>query len=310
MRNRRFPIAGLLAVLTVAVLDLMALRIASPYWEGLAFLLTCGAFCLALVGIVCRQHEKRLWWLGFALFGCGYLIVAHWSMLELPTTSVLTSLEMRLHHRQPDVSFGWPSGSFARIGHDVCRTLRSTRGWSARPLLFQRPSRTHTPGRYPGTARGSPTAALVALADGRPAVVTGLILIASSGSSPARSPGDSWAGGVFFATCLVLATIVLGAASSQTKHRRVWRGAALFGAGYMVLMFCRPMDDYSSLGLPTDQLLAAAHRWFPGVVAGRAQGSPSIVAENQRILGALSSRFPCIFPNTPRSKTSSAPSAT
>jgi hypothetical protein len=37
------------------------------------------------------------------------------------------------------------------------------------------------------------------------------------------------------------------------------------------------MDDHTLLGLPTDQLLAYARRWF----------SPSIVPENQRILAAL-----------------------
>ena len=79
MRTVRFPIAGLMWAVVVAALGLAALRNASDIWAGATFLVTCGVLCLALVGIVCRTNESRAWWVGFALFGWGYLALAFWS---------------------------------------------------------------------------------------------------------------------------------------------------------------------------------------------------------------------------------------
>ena len=52
---------------------------------------------LAIVGVVCRDGTERGWWLGFALFGWGYLLLAFWSSLDLPTTALLHSLQARLN---------------------------------------------------------------------------------------------------------------------------------------------------------------------------------------------------------------------
>ena len=62
----------------------------------MTFLLTCGVLCLAIVGIVCDVSARRAWWLGFALFGLGYLLLAFWSSVELPTMAVLDAVGERL----------------------------------------------------------------------------------------------------------------------------------------------------------------------------------------------------------------------
>ena len=94
-RAVRFPIAGLMSAVVVVPLGLAALRNASETWAGATFLSTCAVLCLAIVGVVCRGESERAWWLGFALFGWGYLILAFWSSLELPTMALLDALGSR-----------------------------------------------------------------------------------------------------------------------------------------------------------------------------------------------------------------------
>ncbi len=97
MRKIRFPIAGLMIAVLIIALGLAALRNSSESWAGALFLLTCAVLTLAIVGVVCRDGTERGWWLGFALFGWGYLLLAFWSSLDLPTTALLHSLQARLN---------------------------------------------------------------------------------------------------------------------------------------------------------------------------------------------------------------------
>src|SRR4051812_41066634 len=94
MRMPRTSIAGLMGAVLVASLGLTALRSGSAIWAGMTFLVTCGVLALAVVGAVCRVGPARAWWLGFALFGGGYLALVFWSgggatWWNLPTSNVL-----------------------------------------------------------------------------------------------------------------------------------------------------------------------------------------------------------------------------
>jgi hypothetical protein len=79
MRFMRFSIAGLMGAVLIVALGLAALRSASATWSSATFLATCGLLCLAVVGAVCGGDAERTWWLGFALFGWGYVALAFWS---------------------------------------------------------------------------------------------------------------------------------------------------------------------------------------------------------------------------------------
>src|SRR5262245_14927427 len=99
MRKGRFSIARLMAAVLVAALGFAALRNASEDWAGLMLLVTCGALMLALVGALCRGPDERAWWLGFALFGGGYLALVHGlphglpsSLDSLPTIPLVRSI--------------------------------------------------------------------------------------------------------------------------------------------------------------------------------------------------------------------------
>ena len=91
MQKIRFSIAGLMGVTLVAGVGFAALRTVSEAWAGLMLMLTCGALMLGVVGSLCRGTHERAWWLGFTLFGGGYLVLAHstaGSPKQLPTITL------------------------------------------------------------------------------------------------------------------------------------------------------------------------------------------------------------------------------
>src|SRR5262249_36376756 len=63
------------AVLACAV-GLAALRNANELWAGTLALLTLGLLGVAVLGVIYERCRDRAWWLGYALFGGGYLVVA------------------------------------------------------------------------------------------------------------------------------------------------------------------------------------------------------------------------------------------
>jgi hypothetical protein len=301
MRTVRFPIAGLMWAVLVAALGLAALRSSSELWAGATFLATCGILCLAIVGIVCRTDETRAWWLGFALFGWGYLALAFWSPHSLPTTALLHMLEARLGTPKPvggglksvmlAGGFGGPIGGgpdehFQQIGHCLLALLAALLGGVISSVMFgrrtERDENRVAPPDAPAQARRPWwhwPAAILAL--------SAFVLVVVLGGLRARSSPGFWAGATFFATCGLLGIIVLGAVSAQGKRRQIWLGAALFGIGYMTLAFARSADSNPLLDLPTDPLLASLRRRFPPIVSGYSSSSVGVDAANARILEAL-----------------------
>src|SRR5579872_5520229 len=101
MGKLRFTLAGLMGAVLVAAVGLAALRNPTESWAGGMLLLTCGTLALAVIGAITRRGARRTWWLGFGLFGWGYLVLSGcWSATnlvaqsstgifdKLPTTSV------------------------------------------------------------------------------------------------------------------------------------------------------------------------------------------------------------------------------
>ena len=82
MRKPRFSIAGLMSIVVVAAVGLAALRSPSLAWASTLFMVTCGVFGLAIVGAIYRVGVARAWWLGFCVFGLGYLAVVGFTRSE------------------------------------------------------------------------------------------------------------------------------------------------------------------------------------------------------------------------------------
>src|SRR5260221_5901742 len=102
MRLPRSSIAGLMGLVLALAIGFATIRGPTEVWAGDTHLVTCALFSLAIVGAVVRQGAKHAWWLGFALFGLGYMTLAFrardlssWRT-KLPTTTALEHVGARL----------------------------------------------------------------------------------------------------------------------------------------------------------------------------------------------------------------------
>ena len=321
MRTIRFPIAGLMGAVLVVALGLAALRNPSETWAGVMFLLTCGTLCLAIVGVVCRSDRERAWWLGFALFGWGYLLLSLWSRVNLPTMTLLDwiakwlGVKVRFSGGMVGGGFGGsfrsvglrPLGGFGggvlfgpafdslgQIAHCLWAIVAALVGGVLAHALFgasrARAEKLDTP---PQAAMQTPRRrwlwpAVLGLLGG--ALIVALIFTGS------RSSPGSWVGATFLVTFALLGITVLGAIGDQGKGRQIWLGAAIFGVCYMAMAFGRSLDRETWPSLPTDHLLQTLRPWFPPVVSGFPTSSDGVAAANARIWDTLQRPVPMPFP--------------
>src|SRR5262249_50877782 len=118
-----------------------------------------------------------------------------------------------------------------------------------------------------------------------------VLILASAAAtiwSGARAP--LWAGITFALTCALIGLAILGAIAGRGRRRAIGLGAALFGAGYMALIFGRPAGQPPRVYVPTDQILEALREWLPAVPKG-------LHRENAWILEALRRPIPMRFAN-------------
>src|SRR5690348_14747919 len=86
-----------MVVVLCASLALAVFRTQSSTCAGIVYLLTRGVFAAAVVGAVSRKGAERVWWVGFVVFGGGYLAVVSWQehaghIRLLPTTDAFDFL--------------------------------------------------------------------------------------------------------------------------------------------------------------------------------------------------------------------------
>jgi hypothetical protein len=130
----RFSIAALMGLVLVAAIGLAALRNGSETWAGVMLILTCGVLALAVVGVFCGAPSDRSWWLGFAIFGWGYLALAFWSLNHsgsprLPTLVWLATLDKKLGLTPHGAEFGSGMGGMMGGG------MRSVDTYALQPVF-------------------------------------------------------------------------------------------------------------------------------------------------------------------------------
>ena len=245
---------------------------------------------------------ERAWWLGFTLFGWGYMALAFMfsePLNELPTTTLLwhsvrglgyppratprdlAPLVSTRRSRRPVTASGpcWPPsiggilawslfGGASAIPND--RSLRRRARVKSQPGWWRRP-------------------AIIGLA-----ASLLVVLVAVAG---ARLAPGLWAGATFLLTCALLGFCALGALCGRGRCRQVWLGAALFGAGYMILTFGRSPDPPSWPSIPTDHFLNALRPCPAPIVGGFPISSHRIDSTKERILQELERPVPMRFPN-------------
>jgi hypothetical protein len=94
MRHFRFSIVSILGAIVFAGFGFAALRQADDLWNSALFSLTIGLLLAAVLLAIHRTEARRAFWIGFALFGWGYLSVSLIPFTEprLITTKALVLL--------------------------------------------------------------------------------------------------------------------------------------------------------------------------------------------------------------------------
>ena len=302
MRRVRFSIAGLMAAVAVTALAVAALRASTPAWAGAMLMLVWSVLGLAIISAVYRPRSERAWWLGFTLFGCGYLVLAFWSennFDSLPTTSLLLLLGSKF---DPAIKqtfrfrMGSPPWTLLHIAHSLWALVAAVLGGAAAQLLSAAANQDRERVVVESSASDwSPTNWWR-----RPALMwlTGSALVAAFALAASKSAPGLWAGVVFLLTCGLLGLATLGALVGRGKRRTMWLGAALFGWGYMVFTFART-GDTSDAGWPyppTTHFLNALRgdavpHWSDFLDASERTNS-----RNKSILKALEMPIPMHFP--------------
>ena len=299
MRRIRFSIAGLMAAVAVAALAVAALRASTPAWAGAMLMLVWSVLGLAIVSIVYRPRGERAWWLGFALFGCGYLVLAFWSEINfdsLPTTTLLLFLSSKVDPSIQKAAWsrtGELHWTFLHIAHCLWALVAAVLGGAAAHLL----SAAASPDREQAVVEMSASDRPPATWWRRPALMwlSGAALVAAFVLAAAKSAPGLWAGVVFLLTCGMLGLATLGAFVGRGKRRTMWLGAALFGWGFMYFTFGRTHDDGWPYP-PTTHLLNALRGDAVPHVSDFLDASQRNNSRNRSILEALERPIPMHFP--------------
>jgi hypothetical protein len=67
---------AMMVFVLAASVGLASLIYASEVWAGAILLVTLGALSLSILGVVYRRGARQAFWLGFALLGWGYMVLA------------------------------------------------------------------------------------------------------------------------------------------------------------------------------------------------------------------------------------------
>ncbi len=116
---RRFSVRNLMLLIVGAAAGLAALRDASEIWAGIMLTLVLLILGTAIFGAIYSCGRRRAGWLGFAVFGWGYFMLAFGPGFssELGNRLPSTRLLFGLHPRN---EFGsWESSSLSRRLLDV-----------------------------------------------------------------------------------------------------------------------------------------------------------------------------------------------
>ncbi|MDR3633519.1 MAG: hypothetical protein P4L84_06765 [Isosphaeraceae bacterium] len=307
----RFTIGGLMWVAFALGFSFAALRNASEAWAGTVFLVTCGVLACAIVGVVCRPASERPWWLGFTLFGCGYLWLAFWGFPArrspaLPTTRMMQfwAAYFQVPLADPNLGVLGGFGGFQRsegdfylqIGHCLWSLLFATfGGMLATVLCGQFRGYTSVPSAVPDRDDRASVQWWR-----RPAAIVlegSVLLVLVTLVGYPRNP-ELLAGASYLLTCALIGVAILGTVLAGGERRAAWLGAALFGGCYLVLHLDTVSDGPTwSPYRPANYVLGVVRPWLISGV--RVLHGSTLVndAANVRIRQKLDQCVPMSFPN-------------
>jgi hypothetical protein len=292
MFRRRVSIAGLMWAVFLLAVGLAALKSSSDAWSGSIFLLTCGTLAVGVVGIACDVPAARRWWVGFTVFGLGYLALAFCVRLErldlppLATDQLIEWLGGVFESKARGGLFSeyymsvfWP---FARIGHCLLALVIGTAAGLIAWWIFPAPSSKvlHPADPVAEQASAAPRRWIWAIGIGL------VILYAAAAVVGMRTAPVLWAGATFLLTWAWIGAMALGAVFGRGQRRARRLGAVLFGAGYMVLISWHSGEE-SWAEIPGNRLFGAVRQYLPRVPTERRAASDGIAGANALLLKAL-----------------------
>jgi hypothetical protein len=98
MRRIRFHIGTLLGIVLILGIALGALRESNEIWDSGVLTLTAGVLLTSVLLALHRTEKRRVFWLGFALFGAAYLVCSLVPSIEsrLITTKALAFIDSKV----------------------------------------------------------------------------------------------------------------------------------------------------------------------------------------------------------------------
>jgi WD40 repeat protein len=101
MRRFRFNIASLLVVVLLVAVGFAALRESNETWDSGLFTLTLSVLLASTLLAIHRNDARRAFWIGFAVFGGGYLVLSLVPSIEsrLATSKALAYLDSKVPGR-------------------------------------------------------------------------------------------------------------------------------------------------------------------------------------------------------------------
>ena len=128
-------------------------------------------------------------------------------------------------------------------------------------------------------------------------VLSGLALVATIMLiAGAILPTGLCGGATFLLTWVLIGLVAPGALTGPSRRREVCLGAALFGAGFMVVAFGRfAHAPWPQFPIPTVELLDEIRTRLPAMASGLRADAGSITAANARIHEALKQPVPMRF---------------
>jgi hypothetical protein len=150
---RRHTIAGLMLTVLACALAVASLRYASEFWVTVTLTTTLGLLGGSIFGVAYRTGARRAGWLGFLVFGGGYVALEFTPLggeleTNLPVTRLLVRLDEAMHpdplagKRLVEVLESSLGGSSAVGGAVYEMKLRTpvNASWSAMARQFVGPS--------------------------------------------------------------------------------------------------------------------------------------------------------------------------
>ena len=265
MRSNRSTLAALMVVVAIIAVILAALRSRTEAWNNGFFLIASVLYLLGFVVAATRAGRRRARALGFAGFGAAYLVLCLviFDPSDLSLAPVVARIEAGINKPllagTSRVRVGGICGTSAFPDRDLigdCLAsliVAATAGLVAPLLISQDNPMKDDPLSRPQARRWLRVvgAALIVLL-GLGAVGVGL------DQAPGPTAALALLGtGAFFALGLVVAV------SSQGNRRAGWLGFALFGAGYLTLVFGPESLPVTWPRLIGDQLINAVASVLP-----------------------------------------------